>query len=212
MTSEKQIKANRRNARKSTGPKTPEGKAIVRSNALKHGLRSESALLLPGEDGSALGQLREHICMDLKPVGELENLLVDQVVACIWKLRRLNLIEDGVLAWEYYGIQAERREREAKSYEKSSLFLPMMGEIEITDERKREEALQLAREAREIQESEIPTVGLAFVKSQDTFSRLIRYQTMLDRSLYRAIHELKQLQADRKVDEGSAIDMSEGMA
>ena len=211
MTSEKQIKANRRNARKSTGPKTPEGKAIVRFNALKHGLRSENALLLPGEDGSALGQLREHICADLMPMGELENLLVDQVVACIWKLRRLNLIEDGVLAWQYYGIQAERREREARSYEKSGLDF-LMGDIEITDERKREEALQLAREAREIQESEIPTVGLAFIKSQDTFSRLTRYQTMLERSLYRAIHELKELQAERKSDEDSAIDMSEDMA
>jgi hypothetical protein len=39
MTSEKQIQANRRNARKSTGPKTPEGKDAVRLNANKHGLR-----------------------------------------------------------------------------------------------------------------------------------------------------------------------------
>ncbi len=49
MTSEKQIRANRRNALKSTGPKTPEGKATVRLNARTHGLRSQE-ILFPGED------------------------------------------------------------------------------------------------------------------------------------------------------------------
>ena len=53
MTSDKKAEANRRNALKSTGPKTPEGKAAVRLNALRHGLRSEE-ILLPGEDEEAL--------------------------------------------------------------------------------------------------------------------------------------------------------------
>jgi hypothetical protein len=47
--SDKKIEANRRNALKSTGPRTTEGKAAVRLNALRHGLRSEE-VLLPGED------------------------------------------------------------------------------------------------------------------------------------------------------------------
>jgi hypothetical protein len=47
MTSEKQAKANRENALKSTGPKTPEGKAAVRLNALRHGLLSKEILLRP---------------------------------------------------------------------------------------------------------------------------------------------------------------------
>jgi hypothetical protein len=53
MTSDKQARANRRNALKSTGPNTPEGKAAVRHNALRHGLGS-SDILLPGEDEDAL--------------------------------------------------------------------------------------------------------------------------------------------------------------
>jgi hypothetical protein len=53
MTSEKKAEANRRNALKSTGPKTPEGKDAVRLNALKHGLLSQE-ILLPGEDEEAL--------------------------------------------------------------------------------------------------------------------------------------------------------------
>ena len=54
MTSEKKIEANRQNERKSTGPKSPEGKAAVRLNALKHGLLSQQ-VLLPGEDAMPCG-------------------------------------------------------------------------------------------------------------------------------------------------------------
>jgi hypothetical protein len=52
MTSDRKAEANRQNALKSTGPKTPEGKAAVRLNAVKHGLLSEQ-VLLPGEDEDA---------------------------------------------------------------------------------------------------------------------------------------------------------------
>jgi hypothetical protein len=45
MTSEKKAETNRQNVLKSTGPKTPEGKAAVRHNALKHGLLAEQVLL-----------------------------------------------------------------------------------------------------------------------------------------------------------------------
>ena len=48
MSSERQANANRENARLSTGPRTPAGKDVARWNALKHGLRAESALI-PGE-------------------------------------------------------------------------------------------------------------------------------------------------------------------
>ena len=47
MTSEKKAQANRQNALKSTGPKTPEGKDAVRLNAMKHGLLCQEVLLLP---------------------------------------------------------------------------------------------------------------------------------------------------------------------
>ena len=72
MTSEKQIEANRQNARKSTGPRTPEGKAAVRLNALRHGLCSEE-ILLPGEDEEALRELDEYLRAELQPVGEIRQ-------------------------------------------------------------------------------------------------------------------------------------------
>src|SRR5919107_2834685 len=99
MTSKKQVQANRQNALKSTGPKTPEGKDAVRLNANKHGLR-KAEVLLPGEDEEALKELDENLRAELQPVGELENLLVDNIVADHWRLRRLRLVEAGVFDWE----------------------------------------------------------------------------------------------------------------
>jgi hypothetical protein len=107
MTSEKQARANRRNALKSTGPKTPEGKAAIRYNATKHGLLSRE-VLLPGEDENALRELGELLRGELQPVGELENLLVDRIVAAHWRLRRLGRVEAGIFSWQLYGELLER--------------------------------------------------------------------------------------------------------
>ena len=120
MTSEKQAEANRRNALKSTGPKTPEGKDAVRLNALKHGLLSQE-VLVPGEDEAALRELSERVSAELRPVGELEDLLAEQIIAAFWRLRRLRRVEAGIFAWEFYGELAERAEQEARGYEKRSL-------------------------------------------------------------------------------------------
>ncbi len=64
MTSDKQLRANQRNALKSTGPRTPEGKAAIRRNALKHGLLSQE-VLLPGEDEAALKDLGDTLRNEL---------------------------------------------------------------------------------------------------------------------------------------------------
>jgi predicted component of type VI protein secretion system len=95
MTSDKQIQANRQNALKSTGAKTPEGKAAVRLNAVKHGLLSRETLL-PGEDEEALKELGERLRDELQPVGEFENLLVERIIASYWRLWRLGRMEAGI--------------------------------------------------------------------------------------------------------------------
>jgi hypothetical protein len=93
MTSEKKAEANRRNALKSTGPKTPEGKAAVSLSAVKHGLISQE-VLLSGDDESVLKELGERLRAELQPVGALEDLLVDHLLPVfgdsagsdVWKL------------------------------------------------------------------------------------------------------------------------------
>ena len=89
--------ANRRNAQKSTGPRTAEGKDRSRFNAVKHGMTAKT-LVLPGEDPEAL-QLRLDGWNDsLKPKNDLEHYLVERAVRVSWQLDRADRAEVARLA------------------------------------------------------------------------------------------------------------------
>jgi hypothetical protein len=155
MTSQKKIEANRRNALKSTGPKTPKGKAKVSKNALKHGLLSNQ-VLLPEEDKVMLENFASRIRSELAPAGELEFLLVDRIITSSWRIRRLLGVEVGIY----------EEEESPKSFEYG----------------------------------ESRSMGDIFdhvANTSDAFSKLSRYESAIERSLYRALHELQRLQADR---------------
>ena len=206
MTSDKQVRANRKNALKSTVPKTPEGKAAARLNAMTHGLLSKE-ILLPGEDEEALKALDENLRAELEPVGELENLLVDRIIAAYWRLRRLARVEAGIFARQLYEELFERVQEEAQTYERSSLedfieeqYGPSTG---ITDEQKHQQALSKAQEMKAKQDAETATLGRTFIRDAagaNAFSRLSRYETPIERSLYKALHELQRLQAARRTE------------
>src|SRR4051794_3468934 len=205
MASDKQAKANRQNARKSTGPKTPEGKAAVRLNALRHGILSKE-ILLPGEDEEALTEVGKHLRAELQPVGELENLLVDRIIAVYWRLRRVGRVETGIFARELYQELAERARQEVSAYEKSRLETVIEKTTEpptITDERKHQEALSKTQEIQAKLDAEIAILGHTFIRDANeanAFAKLSRYETALERSLYKALHELQRLQAARRAD------------
>src|SRR5215213_6297085 len=163
MASEKQVKANRQNALKSTGPKTPEGKAAVRLNAVRHGLLSRETLL-PGEDEEALRELGEHLRNELQPVGELENLLVERIIASYWRLRRVGRVEAGIFARELYGELAERARKEARSYTKQEskydeLIDSELPTTSIIDQEKYQEAISEAKQMEEGRDGETATLG-----------------------------------------------------
>ena len=199
MTSDKQVRANQRNALKSTGPKTAEGKAAVHHNALKHGLLSQE-VLLPGEDEAVLKELSENLRAELQPVGELENLFVDRIIAAYWRLRRLGRVETGIFKWELYRELAEQSRQEARSYERSILDA-IGGPEEITDKPKHQEALATAKEMQAKQNTETATLGRTFIQDANkanAFSKLSRYETAIERSLFKALHELQRLQIARR--------------
>jgi hypothetical protein len=78
---------NRRNAQKSTGPRTPEGKNRYRFNALKHGMTAKT-LVLPDEDADVLQMRIETWIADLQPQNDVEQFLVEQAVGLGVRPRR----------------------------------------------------------------------------------------------------------------------------
>src|SRR5580700_1622894 len=99
MATLKQFEANRRNAQKSTGPKTPDGKAAVSMNALRHGLRART-VVLPGEDREEF----DHLCDDLEvewhPQSRTEQFYVEQMAVSQWKLTRMEVVEVNIFKEE----------------------------------------------------------------------------------------------------------------
>ena len=92
MASKKRIDANRRNAKKSTGPKTPQGKATSARNAIKHGLLSQLPVL-PEEDGAQFEEMRLNLYSDLRPESQLETLIVNRLASVQWRLARVPVLE-----------------------------------------------------------------------------------------------------------------------
>jgi len=100
--SEKQLEANKVNAQKG-GVKTKEGKAIVKYNALKHGLLAKEAVITVGEGAENPEEF--NACLnDLKaqldPEGTLEEILVEKVAVAYWRLRRAYRYEVGLIRQE----------------------------------------------------------------------------------------------------------------
>lgn len=83
----RQLEANRRNALRSTGPRTAAGKGVVRDNALKHGFLSRH-LIIEGESPEDFGQLLDELMREYRPVGVVESGLVEQVAICLWRKAR----------------------------------------------------------------------------------------------------------------------------
>lgn len=97
-TSPKKIEANRRNALRSTGPKTARGKRAVARNAMTHGLLTRETIIAHGEgaeDPQEFIQLLSLFYEEYKPVGISEELLVQRIGACYWRLARVLRFEAG---------------------------------------------------------------------------------------------------------------------
>src|SRR5215471_220621 len=101
MTSVKQFEANRRNALKSTGPKTEAGKWTSRCNAVRHGLTAETVIgaLEDAEDYKAVELA---ITADYDAQSAVERELVLRLASLLWRLRRATIIETGL-----FEIQAD---------------------------------------------------------------------------------------------------------
>jgi hypothetical protein len=107
MTSLRQLEANRENARRSTGPRTDEGKRVSRRNALRHGLAAETVIEIL-EDPDDYKAFEANIIADYDARTAVERELVLRLASLLWRIRRATGIETDLLR-----IQAEiLRERQ----------------------------------------------------------------------------------------------------
>jgi len=100
--SQKQLEANKKNAQKG-GVKTTEGKAIVKYNALKHGLLAKEVVITIGEGAEnpeEFNALLQDLKTQLKPEGTLEEMLVEKISVAYWRLRRAYKYEVGLIREE----------------------------------------------------------------------------------------------------------------
>ena len=93
-TSQAKIEANRRNAQRSTGPRTSTGKAASSRNAVRTGLTTLTLTVMPGECQQDLDELSHSIRNEWNPQGDHENFLVDQMISARWRLERLARYEE----------------------------------------------------------------------------------------------------------------------
>jgi hypothetical protein len=199
MASERQKAANRANARRSTGPKTPEGKAAIRLNARSHGLFARD-VVLPEEDADAFEGLFNQVRANLLPVGPIEEFLVDRVVNAMWRLRRSERAEIALFHSRMHGLKADRLAEQVASYEvtfASALTLSSR----ITDRAAHTEASERLGRARYERDRDEVLLGRAIdadAKEGDAFAKLTRYERSLERSLFRALDELRHIQDKRQ--------------
>ncbi len=177
--------ANRRNAAKSTGPKTPQGKAWSRLNALKHGILASQAVIATVE-GRAERKLFETtvagLAQDFQPVGVYEELLVQEIAACFWRKRRLLMFENRA-AFDAIELPA------AAIVERGTRQLIPWKEPLYTEGGQMTTAEQIYLHA-----------GLDAVtlpNEKDT-ARVIRYETAINRTRERAVKSLREMKQARR--------------
>jgi hypothetical protein len=158
VATEKQFEANRQNAQKSTGPRTPEGRAAVRLNGVKHGLTAET-IVLKGESEADYTNLLDSLEAEHDPATPTEEALVVQLAMSTWRLRRLYHQEGG-----FYALKMKEH-----AHSRDSLKL-----------------------------NDTERMGLIADCSNKTLDMFNRQEGRLERTFYRALHELQRLRKERE--------------
>jgi hypothetical protein len=187
--SPKNVAANRQNAAHSTGPRSPEGKARSRLNALKHGLLASQAVnrLIEGDEARAqFDTLADRLQAYYRPMGPMEELMVEKVAIATWRLRR-------ILRYEQQASYRAWREDQHDGYAR---LIKRLGLGEEFANRQRAHK-QVFKEA---------GVDGVTLPNRTEGLLLMRYEAAVNRDLYRAIGELRRLRRERQemAAEGSA--------
>ena len=182
--SDAQTNANRENAKKSTGPKTDAGKTASSRNSFKHGLTG-SQHMLPGDDEEEFLFLFNDHVIRFHPEGPAEEKLVHRIAAGQWRLDRIFAMESGILRDRFHDVACKDAFRQ-QIYEYKKQDAKQDGKPEPPPpEPPLEEDL----------------IGRAFnadCERANALSKLARYETSIERSIDRCIHQLKIFQEARQ--------------
>ena len=199
--SAKQFRANRRNAQRSTGPRTEEGKAASARNATTHGAFCAD-LLLPGEDAEALLALKRGIDAALSPGDAIERELADRIAATQWRLRRLRGAERAaLLRVEPPATPTAAQRALDRAMCLAQATADRFREYEWDPELAKAEIAAVAEEDAKLPPDPAPGELLAKefgYYGSGTLERISRYQQRLEQSVHRAMRELRQWRKDKQ--------------
>jgi hypothetical protein len=193
MSSEKQIEANRQNAQKSTGPKTPEGKAKVSQNAVTHGLTAESPVLCT-ENPQQYDLFHENLTRQLAPEGVLEYFLAERAANLSWRLNR---------AQRYDALILDQINNDAQPSGNSD-----NSQIENLSS-------SLSKDRKSSIENDQSLFGRVLTddfQNRRTLEKIQRYEFRIERGFYRALRELYKLQFHRLNSVGEASSLRNKVA
>ena len=201
-TSNKQIEANRANAKRSTGPKTEAGKRRSRRNSRKHGLTAE-VLVVGNENAEDFRELREGLMKQYDPQGAMECELMERVAGILWRLRRVPVFEAAAIDFRVDQAAEQQRKREQEVWERRELQRQIVSESRGEDAREEEAGEQEQAEEDEgaaLLESSI-TLGDALTTDfayTNSLHKLGRHETSLMNSLTKTQQMLVDLQSSRR--------------
>ena len=197
MASKRQIAANRRNARRSTGPKSAAGKAASSANALRHGLAAARAVVLPDEDADAYERLRQGVLADLAPAGALQEALAQRIVVLLWRLDRAARLEAELFV---HGRLAVQRKEVAASAVRESAAAGLTALLGEADGRRREARFEARRAIDADIRAQAPSAQVLVEREESAkaFDRLARHEGTLQRALNRTLDDFRGLRREAK--------------
>ena len=181
MPTEAQIIANRRNALKSTGPRSRQGRSIVSQNAIKHGLLARQDVI-SSENQADFEIYRDLMLTELVPAGPMEYMLAERIVSLSWRLNRASHIQNQTID----AMSADN---------KSSPLAKLLKNLGQSQPDPSAPAPDLA----------LGRLAIKDFSNARVLDRLLMYERRLEHSLYKTILQLQRLQLMRKLEPESDI-------
>jgi len=179
--------ASPRRGKRGGGPKTPEGKAAVRRNPIKHAVLAQTPVIPLVEREEDWRRLREGVFEYFQVEGAMEEALADRIAGIIWRLYRVVRFESESINRYLHDVPKDWRLSERLSRRESR--------TEVTEEAVAEmDAMLMAR----------------LLPGEETLEKVMRYETRLHRFLLQSVHQLVLMKGLRRGGAGRYFGLTDG--